>query len=69
VTDCKDTQWRERIALRATPSVYMFFVSRSTPGGKSSGRRVGDGKAYGQFADNVKLIDELKLKLYVMHVQ
>ena len=36
-----------------------FCVSRSTPGEESPGRMVGDGKAYGQFADNVKLIYEL----------
>ena len=42
-----------------TPSWYMFCFSRSTPDGKSLGRTVGDGKAFGQFTDNVKLINEL----------
>jgi hypothetical protein len=49
----------EGVALRATHSVYMVCVSHSTPGEESSGRMVGDGKAYGQFTGNVKLIYEL----------
>ena len=37
----------------------MFYVGHSTPGEKSWGLTVDDGKAYGQFTGSVKLIIEL----------
>ena len=46
-------------ALRAILSESMFCISHSAPSETSLGRRAGDEKAYGQFTDNVKLINEL----------